>query len=155
MLMVVRRLLGVLIFLPIASCGNSAAVYTAQAGQKIHYDCAPQKVEVGLKFLHPVVQEYIGERPLIDALVESEVRVIDAKTMRVVTTTHSSKPLVLWKFPRDSEHVEYLGLQEIVMPSSLSCADYIFEVMYSKEFLLNLGNPGVEYLLYARKARRP
>lgn len=155
MKMIIARLLGVLICLLIASCGNSTEVYTARVGQKIRYECAPRKIEVGLKFLHPVVQEYLGGRPLIDALIESEVRVLDAKTMKVVTTSRSNTPLVLWKFPRDSEHVEYLGLQEVVVPSNLNCANYVLEIRYSKKFLLNLKNPGAEYLLYARQARRP
>lgn len=149
------RLLSTLTFFLAASCGGSTKVYTAQVGQPILYDCAPRKIEVGLKFLHPVVDEYFGGRPLIDMLVESELRVIDEKTMRVVKTTRSSAPLVLWKFPKDAQHIEYLGLQEVVVPSNLSCSNYVLELTYSSKFLANLKSQKTEHILYARSARRP
>jgi hypothetical protein len=150
----IRFVLGLLCCQFLLSCDSDTAAHTAEAGHQIQYNCAPRKIEIGLKFIGSVVTEYVDDKSLVSGPFYSEVRITDSESGKVVGVSRAKKPIVAWMFPGDSEHIEYLGLQEITLPLRIGCAAYSIDIKYGSPNLPGIAKNS-NFLLYARPSRRP
>lgn len=140
----------------LVSCGHKNASIYYGRDDRIHLDCMKGKVEVGLYAKLARLPDKHQGVPSVDLPIKSKIEVLDVEAGDVLVVSESDFPVVAWIHSRaEGRMVEYLGLQEIQMPSSLFCREYEIRLEYEDASKWFASYPEVELVPYARRAMRP
>lgn len=140
----------------LAAChrdGEYRNIYNDEFVTKIYAKCPPRKIEIGLHFDDPVPSKY-NDVPINLLPFNSGVIIYDAEKKKLLQHKEMDSPFIYWMSDKNTELVEYIGLQEVVLPAGISCKDYIIEV-HIKNFPEWLGRSPSESEVYVRKSKRP
>lgn len=85
--------------------------------------------------------------------VPSTLRVFDARRGSLQSTHQGADPAVVWLAPTPPDHVEYIGLQEVVLGYRPWCRDFEVEISYDPTYLRS--RTASDLVPYARDAKRP
>lgn len=99
-------------------------------GATLLVKCASGRIEVGLHTFPSSRGSDVNAMPLNKLPLTSRVRVrsIDSKQPKIDKT--AKNPIVFWMSESQRDRVEYIGLQEIELPFSFGCMNYIIDIDY-------------------------
>lgn len=140
----------------LAACHRGGEYKTFSQNQlttKIYAKCPPRVVEVGLHMQESVPDKY-NNSPINLLPFKSSIRIYDSSGRHLLRHTESDAPIVYWMSDEKHGWVEYIGIQEIILPRTIICKDYIFEIEH-EDFPDWMINSSLDPIVYARKSRRP
>lgn len=123
-------------------------------GATLLVKCASGRIEVGLHQPSSSTGSRVNAVPINKLPLASRVQVWSADSNGPKIDKTAEKPVVFWMSERQRDRVEYIGLQEVDLPFSLGCADYIIDIDYSAT-ASEWAAETIGSVPYVRKAMRP
>lgn len=152
-----KRLIVVALVVGLAGCSGEQTAYelvsSSPTGARFLVTCAPRRLEVGIRLAVPARREQIVVGGLENLEVPSTLRVFDARRGSPQSTHPSEAPAVVWLAPTPPDHIEYIGLQEVVLGYRPWCRNLEVEITYDLTYLRS--RTASDLIPYAREATRP